>query len=48
MKKKEERQHEKQLPLNKVEDVEFSLELADTEDLEALKRSQQADKRQEK
>lgn len=37
----------KKLPVNKVEDVEFSTELADQEDLEAQERSKQADKRQE-
>ncbi|MBM7571191.1 YfhD family protein [Aquibacillus albus] len=32
----------------KVEDVEFSYELADSEDLEAMERMQEADKRAEK
>lgn len=42
-----EQENQKQLPINKVEDVEFSLDQADKEDLEALERSKQADKRQE-
>lgn len=45
--KQKENQAKKQLPINKVEDVEFSQELADQEDLEALKRAQEADRRQQ-
>lgn len=37
----------KKLPINKLEDVEFSSELADQDDIEAQKRAQQADRRQE-
>lgn len=40
-------QGKEQLPINKVEDVEFSQDLADQEDLEALQRAQEADRRQE-
>lgn len=36
-----------ELPVAKKEDVEFSKELADQEDLEALERANQADARQE-
>jgi hypothetical protein len=35
------------LPVGKKEDVEFSRELADNEDLEALKRMEAADRRQQ-
>ncbi|ASS66866.1 MULTISPECIES: YfhD family protein [unclassified Paenibacillus] len=37
----------KDLPLGKNEDVEFSRELADREDLEALQRAEEADRRAE-
>jgi hypothetical protein len=36
------------LPAGKNEDVKFSMELADQEDLEALNRAQKADQRQER
>lgn len=42
-----EKENKKQLPTNKVEDVEFSIEQADQEDLEALERSEKADSRQD-
>lgn len=45
--KEKEKQQSKQLPINKVEDVEFSLEQADEDDLEALARAEAADRRQE-
>jgi hypothetical protein len=38
---------ERKLPVAKNEDVEFSRELADEEDLEALERMEAADARQE-
>lgn len=38
----------KDLPIAKNEDVEFSMDLADEDDLEALQRAKKADKRQEK
>jgi len=38
---------EKQLPIGKNEDVEFSRELADEDDLEALERMEAADRRQQ-
>jgi hypothetical protein len=38
---------EKQLPIARNEDVEFQMELADEDDLEALERSHEADDRQE-
>ncbi|MGU3473920.1 YfhD family protein [Paenibacillus sp. D51F] len=37
----------KDLPLGKSEDVEFSRDLADREDLEALQRAEEADRRAE-
>lgn len=37
-----------QLPIVKSEDVEFSMELADHDDLVALQRAKEADSRQEK
>lgn len=37
----------KSLPVARSEDVEFSMEQADAEDLEALERMEAADKRQE-
>ncbi|MFC6332048.1 YfhD family protein [Paenibacillus septentrionalis] len=46
MEKNQEQRH-KNLPVNKVEDVEFSRELADQEDLEALERAEKADRRQQ-
>jgi len=42
---REERKHD--LPVAKNEDVEFSRELADEDDLEALERMEAADRRQE-
>jgi hypothetical protein len=36
------------LPIAKAEDVEFSREVADQEDIEAQQRAKVADKRQEK
>lgn len=39
-------QHERDLPIAKNEDVEFDMELADEDDLEALERMEAADKRQ--
>lgn len=41
-------QHEEKLPTGKKEDVEFSMDLADEEDLKAKKRAEEADRRQEK
>jgi len=38
----------KNLPIAKNEDVEFSRELADREDFQALRRAHRADRRQEK
>ncbi|MFD2672426.1 YfhD family protein [Marinicrinis sediminis] len=38
---------EQKLPISKNEDVEFSMDQADAADLEALKRADAADKRQE-
>ena len=38
-------QERNQLPIAKHEDVEFSMELADEEDLEALERMKAADRR---
>lgn len=35
------------MPVGKNEDVEFSLEEADQDDLEALRRAEEADRRQE-
>ncbi|OXM86126.1 YfhD family protein [Paenibacillus rigui] len=40
-------QNHRQLPIAKNEDVEFSSEAADNEDLEALERSKEADARQQ-
>jgi hypothetical protein len=37
----------KQLPIDKNEDVEFSWELADEDDREAVRRAEEADRRQE-
>lgn len=37
----------RKLPVAKAEDVEFSMDQADAEDLEALERMEAADKRQE-
>ena len=37
----------KQLPIAKNEDVEFSWELADEDDREAVRRAEEADRRQE-
>lgn len=45
--KNSDKENKKQLPINKVEDVEFSIDQADQEDLEALERSKKADKRQQ-
>lgn len=41
------REQDKHLPVAKSEDVEFSAELADADDLEALERADEADCRQE-
>jgi hypothetical protein len=41
------KQKNNQLPVEKNEDVEFSRELADREDLEAVARAESADERQE-
>ncbi|TLS53747.1 YfhD family protein [Paenibacillus antri] len=41
------KKQERQLPIGKNEDVEFSRELADEDDLEALERMHAADRRQE-
>ncbi|WP_274363238.1 YfhD family protein [Paenibacillus thermotolerans] len=40
-------QRQNHLPIAKNEDVEFSRELADEEDMEAMKRMEAADRRQE-
>jgi len=37
----------KNLPTSRVEDVEFSMDLADHDDIEAFERAEQADRRQE-
>lgn len=42
---KQEKQAQQQLPIAKNEDVEFSMEMADEEDLEALERMKAADQR---
>lgn len=47
MAKDNERSERKKLPIARSEDVEFSMEQADDEDLEALERMEAADKRQE-
>lgn len=47
MENNKQNQTEQQLPVNKVEDVEFAMENAAQEDLEALARAEQADQRQE-
>ncbi|WP_084783513.1 YfhD family protein [Paenibacillus sp. FJAT-26967] len=44
----EKQNQENELPIGKSEDVEFSAELADAEDLEALQRAEAADSRQER
>ncbi|CDN42159.1 MULTISPECIES: YfhD family protein [Paenibacillus] len=38
----------KDLPLGKSEDVEFSRDLADRDDLEAMQRAEEADRRAER
>lgn len=43
----EQQQQFEKLPTNQAEDVEYSRELADEDDLEAQERARQADKRQE-
>ncbi|MDL4841162.1 YfhD family protein [Aquibacillus rhizosphaerae] len=43
-----EKQNTKHEPIEKAEDVEFSYELADSEDLEAIERMKKADRRAEK
>ncbi|MCM3631819.1 YfhD family protein [Paenibacillus camelliae] len=45
--KRKQNQSQKKLPINGIEDVEFSMELADEEDMEALERMEQADRRQD-
>lgn len=42
---KDSNQRSKKLPIAKNEDVEFSMELADEDDLEALERMRAADQR---
>lgn len=42
------KEKEKQLPIAKNEHVEFSKEVADREDFQAVKRANKADRRQEK
>ncbi|MCT2536161.1 YfhD family protein [Aquibacillus koreensis] len=39
------KQNKEKLPVEKAEDVEFSYELADSEDLEAVERMNKADRR---
>jgi hypothetical protein len=41
------RQENQKLPIAKNQDVEFSMDLADEEDLKALERAEAADKRQD-
>ncbi len=41
------KQSNKQVPVEKNEDIEFSRELADQEDMEAVARAESADERQE-
>jgi hypothetical protein len=43
-----EEQDERKLPISKNEQVEFSAELADADDIEAVERAEAADYRQEK
>lgn len=47
MKNNNERDDRRKLPVGKNEDVEFSRELADQEDMEALERMEAADRRQQ-
>lgn len=42
------KEKKEQLPIEKNEDVEFSKEVADREDINAVKRAHRADNRQEK
>jgi hypothetical protein len=44
---KQSKDKNKMLPVGKKEDVEFSRELADQEDMEAVKRMEAADRRQQ-
>ncbi|MDQ1912897.1 YfhD family protein [Paenibacillus sp. GD4] len=45
--KKQQNERSRQLPIAKNEDVEFSAELADADDMEAAERGDQADARQQ-
>jgi len=45
--KQNQNEQQKKLPINKIEDVEFSMEQADHDDMKALDRSEQAERRQE-
>ncbi|WP_408635325.1 YfhD family protein [Paenibacillus selenitireducens] len=47
MARNKDEQAKHQLPISKNEDVEFALEAADEDDLEALERAKAADARQE-
>ena len=45
--KENQREVKNSLPINEVEDVEFSIENADQDDLEAMERAEKADRRQQ-
>jgi len=45
--KQNQNEMQKNLPINKIEDVEFSMDQADQDDMKALERSEQAERRQE-
>jgi hypothetical protein len=45
--REQQEERDKKLPIAKNEDVEFSMEAADEEDIEAVKRMEAADSRQE-
>ncbi|MDF2964410.1 MAG: YfhD-like protein [Paenibacillus sp.] len=44
---KQQRESQQRLPIGKNEDVDYSAEMADEDDLEAVERANQADARQE-
>jgi hypothetical protein len=48
MSDKNKKDAKEKIPVIKAEDVEFSRELADRDDFEAIKRARRADRRQEK
>jgi hypothetical protein len=48
VKNKNRNELKKQLPISKNEDVEYASELADGDDIEAVNRAHEADRRQEK